>query len=310
MKIIFFGTSEFAVASLKRIMKSNHELLAVVTQPDRRSGRRLKVTPPPVKEALNGKDMPVHQSDNVSSVDMVKTLKSYKADLFVVVSFGQILKKNILNIPKKFCINLHASLLPKYRGAAPINYAVISGDTITGVTTMKMNAAMDGGDIIEQREVEIKDTDTSETLDKRLSEIGAELLVETIDLVEKGKVRFTRQDANDATYASKLRKEDGLIDWSLDARSIQNHVRGLLPWPCAYTHWKKRLIKIWASDIKDVDTKGVSGGTIMKADKEGIIVATCKESLVIKILQLEGGKRLTADAFLRGHKLAAGDRFN
>ena len=310
MKIIFFGTSKFAVPSLKKIIESGHELLAVVTQPDRKKGRKLALSPPTVKKALKEKSIMLHQPQDLSSPNMINKLREYNADLFVVVAFGQILKKEVLLLPKKFCVNLHASLLPKYRGAAPINYSIINGDKITGVTTIKMDEGTDSGDIISKTKIDILDTDTSETLSEKLSNLGADLLLETMGLIEKDKVKFTKQNEKDATFAYKLKRKDGLINWQLSAREIHNRVRGLTPWPSAYTHWEGKLLKIWKSDYREEALKNEKAGTIIEVGDDGIVVNTPKGYLVIKILQLEGGKELKADEFLRGHKLKIGNTFS
>lgn len=309
MKIIFFGTSDFAIPSLRKIMGSRHELLAVVTQPDRKKGRKLVVTPPPVKMALEGESIPVHQPKDTSSLDMIDILKRYNPDLFIVIAFGQILRKEVLEVPKLYCVNLHASLLPKYRGAAPINWAIINGDKKTGVTTIEMDEKMDAGSIILKEEVDILDTDTSESLSKSLSNVGAGLLMETIGLIEAKKVKFLKQREEDVTYAYKLKKEDGLIDWSMKAYDLHNRIRGLIPWPGAYTYREGRLIKIWKSAFNEAPIKDRQIGTVLRLGNDGIAVGTGKGELKIQVLQLEGGKRLNADEFLRGHKLKVGDRF-
>ncbi len=303
MRLIFFGTSRFAVSSLKRIMGSSDELLAVVTQPDRKKGRHLKITPSPVKLALKGSNIPIHQFEDISNSETIKILKKYNADLFIVVAFGQILKKVVLDIPKKYCVNLHASLLPKYRGAAPINWVIMNGETSTGVTTIKMNERMDEGEIILQEELEVSGDDTSETLAQKLSLSGSELLIKTIDSIRKNKASLKEQDHKLATYAAKLKKSDGLIDWSISAKDIHNRVRGLLPWPGAYTEWKGKSVKILESDYSEERVeKGKPGDIIDKSD-DGIVMATGNGKLIIKSLQLQGGKPLTSAAFLRGHKL-------
>ncbi|MEE8359985.1 MAG: methionyl-tRNA formyltransferase [Candidatus Omnitrophota bacterium] len=307
MKIIFFGTSDFAVPSLERIMGSDHELSSVVTQPDRKKGRHLVLTPPPVKESVGKSSIPLHQPLDASSPETVTLLKKYGADLFVVVEFGQILKKNLLEVPNGSCVNLHASLLPKYRGASPINWALVNGEKVTGVTTMKMVEKMDAGDVILQREADIKPLDTGETLKERLAVLGAELLMETIDLIASGKAAYKKQDEKEATYAPKLKKEDGLIDWSKDAREIENRVRGFSPWPSAYTHWNGNLVKIWKAESKATPQSKPDIGKILRLD-DGIVVGTGKGELSVKTLQLEGGKRLDAASFLNGHKLRIGDK--
>lgn len=308
MKLIFFGTSEFAVPSLLKIINSKHELMAVVTRPDRKKGRKLIVAPPPVKAALKNKSIPLHQPQAVSAQDMVKILKGYNADLFVVVSFGQILKKELLSVPKICCINLHASLLPKYRGAAPINWAVINGDVETGVTIIRMNEFMDRGDMILTKEIAILDSDNSESLTEKLSNAGSSLLLESIDSIASGKTKFIKQDEKKATSAPKLKKEDGLIDWHVGAFEIHNRVRGLVPWPGAFTHYKSKFLKIWESGFSQnkVDQKYI--GSVTAIGSDGIRIGTKKGELIVKLLQLEGGKKLGADEFLRGHKLKIGDR--
>ncbi|MBL7068770.1 MAG: methionyl-tRNA formyltransferase [Candidatus Omnitrophica bacterium] len=309
VKIIFFGTSKFAVPSLKKIMKSRHEVAAVVTQPDRKRGRKLVVASPPVKMEMKDKGIPIHQPQDVASQDALETLRRYNADLFLVVAFGQILKKDLLKIPKLYCVNLHASLLPKYRGASPINRAITNGDKKTGVTTIKMDEKMDRGDIMLRREVDILDEETSQSLSERLSNIGAGLLLETIELVDKNEIKFIKQDEKDASYAYKLKKEDGLIDWAVPAREIHNRVRGLAPWPGAYTHWKGKLLKIYKSAFDEDDSAEKDIGAVVGLGEDTLLVGTRKGRLIIKELQLEGGKRMSAGDFLRGHGIKTGNRF-
>lgn len=307
MKIIFFGTSKFAVPSLKTIIDSKHRILAVVTQPDRKRGRNLKLAPPPVKEALKGVEIPVLQPANASSADTMKEIAKYKPDLFVVVSFGQILKKELLRIPKHFAINLHSSLLPKYRGAGPVNWAVIKGEKTTGCTIIRMNEKMDKGDIMLKKETAIEDADTTISLSEKLSVSGAGLLLDAIDSIESGNAKFTKQDEKKATYAPKLTKEDGLIDWSMPTKDIHNRIRGLIPWPGAYTHWKKKLLKIWDSEVSVEKTAKEDAGRILKADDTSISIGTGKGALIVKTIQLEGKKRMSAADFLHGHHLKPGD---
>ena len=308
MRLIFFGTSDFAVPSLRKILQSRYNLAAVVTQPDRKKGRELILAPPPVKREIEGKAIPIHQPQDVSKSDTISILRGYNADIFVVVDFGQILKPEVLKIPRLYCVNLHASLLPKYRGAAPINWAIINGEVVTGLTAIKMNEKMDRGDIILRRECKILDDDTSQTLRERLSETGAVFLTETLELIEKGREGFTRQDERAATYAYKLKKSDGLIDWSMDGRDINNRVRGLIPWPGAYTRWKGKFLKIWKSGFNQNAHEEKEIGSVLRLEDNGIVVGTGKGELVIRSLQLGGGRRLNADEFLRGHKLKAGDK--
>ena len=218
MKIVFFGSSEFAVPSLARLVESPHKVLGVVTQPDRKKGRRLTISATPVKRTALAKGLNILQAANLEETGTFKKLKSFKADLFVVVSFGQILTRRILSIPKIYCINLHPSLLPKYRGAAPVNWSVINGERTTGLTVIKMNEKMDSGDIILQRNMAIDREDDSGTLNDKLSELGAVLLLDAVRFIEEDRITFKKQNGKKATLAPRLKKEDGIIDWEGDAR--------------------------------------------------------------------------------------------
>lgn len=310
MNIIFFGTSEFAIPSLKTLIASRHKVLALVTQPDRKKGRSLKLSPPPAKVIAQENNIPAYQPQDASSRESVEYLKKLGADLFVVISFGQILKKEVLSIPKYYSINLHGSLLPKYRGAAPTNWAVINGEKSSGVTIIKLNERMDEGDIIAKREVEIEPVDTNITLSEKLSDAGAALLAETLELIEAGKASFTKQSDSDATYAPKLKKEDGLINWSEPAVKIHDKVRGFLPWPGAYTYYDGKILKLLQTGLsnKTAETKA-SPGQVLYIGKEGIIVRTGSGDLVIEYLQLEGKKDMDAASFVRGHRLEKGYKF-
>ena len=309
MNVVFFGTSEFAIPSLREILKSRHKVLAVVTQPDRKRGRNLKLSPSPTKVLALTKNIPVYQSEDASGIASVEFLKKLNADLFVVVSFGQILKKEVLSIPKFYSINLHGSLLPKYRGAAPTNWAVINGDKSSGVTVISMNEKMDEGDILLKTEVEIDGEDTNITLNEKLSEVGASTLLTAIDLIGNSKnLNFTKQDEKKATYAPKLNKEDGLIDWNLDAVKIHNRVRGFLPWPGAYTTCNGKILKILKTELFSQSTlKDVKPGEVVDIIKDkGMIVHTGSGDLLINYVQLEGKKEMDADSFLRGHRISIG----
>ncbi len=313
MNIVFFGTSEFAIPSLKVLIASQHKVLALVTQPDRKRGRDLKLSPPPTKVVALGQNIPVYQPVNASGIESLEFLKKLNADLFVVISFGQILKKAALELPKLYSINLHGSLLPKYRGAAPTNWAVINGEKTSGVTIIKMNEKMDEGDIISKKEAAIGDEDTNITLTEKLSEDGAKLLLDTIKTIEKeGKnLKLTKQDGSSASYAPKLKKEDGLIDWSRPAGEIHNRVRGLLPWPGAYTYYDGKTLKILKTEIASsvVLKETVPGEVVDIVKDKGIVVRTGTENIAIEYLQLEGKKALDADSFVRGHKINPGYRF-
>jgi methionyl-tRNA formyltransferase len=312
MNIVFFGTSEFAIPSLRELLVSRHKVLAVVTQPDRKKGRELKLSPPPAKVLALSHGIPVCQPQNASSAETIMYLKGLAADFFVVVSFGQILKKELLAVPKIYAVNVHGSLLPKYRGAAPTNWAMLSGDASSGVTIMKMSERLDAGEIIAQKNVVIDDEDTNITLSEELSELGAKALVETLDAAADGKkIDLIPQDDSLATYAPKLKKEDGLIDWNESAAKIRNKVRALIPWPGAYTRYDGNILKILKTDIVDVACgPGVAPAEVVDIVKgRGIFVKAGTGVIAITHLQLEGKKILDADAFLRGHPIVKGYRF-
>ena len=307
MNIVFFGTSEFAMTPLGRLIDSKHKVLAVVTQPDRQRGRRLKVSPPPVKVLAMTRDIPVYQPPDVSGGDSAAYLRKLNADLFVVVAFGQILKKEILEIPKIYSVNIHSSLLPKYRGAAPTNRAIINGDRTSGVTVIKMNEKMDEGDIILKKEIAIDSDDTNITLSDRLATLGADALDETIELIESGRIKFIKQDGSAATFAPKLKKEDGLINWKEAAINIHNKVRGLLPWPGAYTHFKGKALKILKTEVLESGPdKGSSGEVVEIIKHKGIVVRAGEGRLLIKCVQIEAKRPFDTDAFLCGHKIEPG----
>jgi len=313
MKIVFFGTSDFAIPALKALLGSTHKVLAVVTQPDRKRGRSLKLSPPPTKVHALSENIPVYQPAEASGSESVEYLKKLGADIFVVISFGQILKKEVLSVPKLYAVNVHGSLLPKYRGAAPTNWAIINGEKTTGVTVIRMNERMDEGDIILKKEAAIEDDGTNITLSEKLSSVGAKALLEALDLIDKGKdLKFTPQDGSLATYAPKLKKEDGLIDWNEPAAKIHNRVRGLLPWPGAYTHYERKILKILKTEVLSdpVREKGVKPGEVLDVAKgKGILVRAGSGLIAIQHLQLEGKKILDADSFVRGHRIAKGYRF-
>jgi len=310
MNIAFFGTSEFAMTVLRRLIDSKHKVLAVVTQPDRQKGRRLKVSPPETKVLAMAHGIPVYQPDDASGKDSVAYLKKLNADLFVVVAFGQILKKETLDIPKFCCVNIHSSLLPKYRGAAPTNWAIMNDDTASGVTIIRMNEKMDEGDIILKKEVTIDKEDTNITLSEKLADIGADAIMEAVELIVSGKSKFTKQDDSVATYAPKLKKEDGLINWDESAAKIHNKIRALLPWPGAYTRFKGKTLKILKTEVlKAEDSKGTNGEVIDIVKHKGIVIKTGAGNLLIKYVQIEAKKPFDTDALLCGHKIPIGYRF-
>ncbi|MBN2453462.1 MAG: methionyl-tRNA formyltransferase [Candidatus Omnitrophica bacterium] len=308
MKIIFFGTAEFAIPSFRTLIESKHEVLALVTQPDRKRGRNLKVSPPPVKVIAETHGIPVYQPEDASSGESVMHLKSLGADLFVVIAFGQILRREALAAPRIAAINLHGSLLPRYRGAAPTNWAIINGDTETGVTVIRMNEKMDEGDIIMRKEIEIEPGDTNITISEKLSDIGAGLLIDSIELLESGRANFEKQDASLATPAPKLTKRDGFINWEESSIDIHNKVRGLLPWPGAYTCFNGKVLKLTDTELLSYPPRreAVPGEVLDIIKGKGIVVNAGLGAIAIRHLQLEGGKVLDADAFVRGHKIAPG----
>ncbi len=311
MRIVFFGSSSFAVDSLQSL-KSRHEIAAVFTQPDRHKGRHLHLAKTPVKIWTEYNKIDIFQPQNVSDEEIVEILKKFQADIFVVVSFGQKLSHQVLDIPRLYCVNVHASLLPRYRGAAPINYAIVNGDTDTGVTIMKMNEFMDAGDIILSKSIEIRD-DNSIVLTEKLGKLGASALLEALDLIEKEKAEFIEQDQAQVTKAVKLKKADGCIDWKGSAEGVHNKVRGLLPWPCAYTYYKGKFLKVLKSKVEECPQetdKIVHPGEVISICKQNGIVISCGlGALRIKIVQPEGKRAMDAHAFVLGHHVKQGDIF-
>ncbi len=313
MRLIFWGTSRFAIPGLIKIYNSTHQIETVVTQPDRRSGRGLKYGYNPVKEEAHRLGLKIEQPEDIlSDKRTFELLRSIKADLFVVISYGKILSRNVLAIPKLYSINLHGSLLPKYRGAAPINWAIINGEDKTGVTVLKMTEKVDAGDILSSREVDIGINDTAGNLEDALSNAGAGLLLDTINLIEQGEVVFSPQNETESSYAPKLKKSDGLIDWRMSAYRIHNMVRGMMPRPGAFTYMEedgiKRLLKVWQTSIV-LNSEGTSGfepGRITKVSKDGITVQTGNGKLLLKELQIEGGRRVSAYQFAIGRKIDSG----
>lgn len=305
MRIIFFGTPEFAIPSLNALLLSGEEIVAVVTQPDKKKGRGHIFTPPPVKEFAINKGIEVFQPTNIREDTFISKIFDLRPDLIVVAAYGKILPPDILKIPVYGCINVHASLLPKYRGAAPIQWAIINGEKKTGITIMMMDEGMDTGDILLQEEVEISEDDNAETLSKKLSELGASLLIKAIKKIEEGSIERLPQ-VGTPSYAPPLKKEDGLIDWSKPASEIFNFVRGMYPWPCAYCYLNKERIKI--IKVKVIEGMGTPG-RIERVDRD-FIVGTGRGLISIIELQPEGKRIMAAKDFLRGRRLKEGTFFN
>ncbi len=311
LRIIFMGTADLACASLRALCREpSFQVIAVVSQPDKPKGRDMKLQPTPVKELALAEGLPVLQPRRARDEEFIAQLRALQPDLIVVAAYGQILPQSLLDIPRLGCLNVHTSLLPKYRGAAPIQWAILDGDAETGVTIMKMDAGLDTGPMLSTVKTAITPEDNAQTLHDRLAALGGELLVKTIPDYAEGKILPVPQPAEGASYARKISKEDGQIDWAQPARVLWNRVRGFTPWPGAFTHLnedgKPRLLKTWLAQVEP-DLAGAPG-EILRADKQGIVVGCGQLSLRILQLQREGGRRLSAQEFLAGHPLAVGSR--
>ncbi len=301
------GTPRFAVPSLEAVADAGEEFIGVVTQPDRPKGRGEEIASSPVKDWAVAKGIPVYQPIKVRDPEFIKQLRDLSPDLIVVVAFGQILPKALLEIPRSGSVNVHASLLPKYRGAAPINWAIIRGERETGVTTMRMDEGMDTGPILLQERVPIESNDTAESLAERLQVIGARLLVRTIAELKAGRLKSKPQDSSQATMAPLLKKEDGLIRWDQSAEAIVNRVRGLIPWPGAYTFYGPQRWRLWkVSALDPPPLRRATPGEILEVQKDGVLVATADRTIRIEELQPENKRRMKAQEYLAGHDLKAG----
>lgn len=311
MKTVFMGTPDFAVPALESLIAGGHEIAAVVTQPDKPRGRGKAMAMPPVKEKALEYGIPVYQPERIRKDDaFFETLCGINPDVIVVIAFGQILPARILNLPRYGCINIHASLLPKYRGAAPIQWAVINGDRETGVTTMLMDEGLDTGDMLDKTVITLNPDETGGSLFDRLSQAGGALILETLKKVEDGTVTRTRQCEAEASHVTMLDKSMGNLDWSRDAVSLERLIRGLNPWPSAYTSYEGKTLKIWSAEVWEenrVPDDAHGAGCIVSVEKDGFSVQTGKGLLRIRELQLEGKKRMDASAFLRGYPVKAGD---
>ncbi len=304
------GTAELACASLETLTRQpDIAVMAVVTQPDRPKGRDLKLTPSPVKEVALSAKFPVLQPERARNETFIQELRSLQPDLIVVAAYGQILPQSILDLPRFGCLNVHTSLLPKYRGAAPIQWAILEGELETGVTIMKMDAGLDTGDILTQQQTPINSEDNSQILHDRLAQLGAELLIQTIRDYVAAKISPRPQPAQGATHARKITKEDGRLEWTKPAHTLWNRIRAFTPWPGAFTYLpgqpRPHLLKIWQAEVAD---QSGQPGQILNADKTGIVVACGEKALRILNLQREGGRRMTAQEFLAGHPLKPGDK--
>ena len=303
MNIIFMGTPEFAVPSLKALIDSKYNVVGVVCQPDRPSGRGRKLTSPPVKILAEAYSIPVLQPEKIRTDEFFEEIKSLKPDLICVTAYGKIIPPNILEHPKYGCVNVHASLLPKYRGAAPINWAIINGEKTTGITTMLMDEGMDTGDILLKKEIEIGEDDTSIELSERLSQVGAKLLIETIEKGQNDEIVPIKQNDSEATSAPIIKKDVGRIDWNKSAGEIRNLIRGTQPWPGAFTSYNGKNLKIFKASVTSL--KG-NPGKVLVSDGGKLVIGSGQNSLDIIELQIEGGKRLKITDFLRGNNLETG----
>jgi methionyl-tRNA formyltransferase len=320
------GTPDFAVPCLEALVKSGEEILGVITQPDRPKGRGKQLTPSPVKVKATEYGIPVYQPECIRTPEFVSLLKGIQPELIVVVAFGQLLSPEILNLPPYGCVNVHASLLPHYRGAAPIHRAVLNGEKTTGVTTMFMDQGLDTGDMILGQPITITPEDTVGTIHDKLAEVGAQLLLKTIEGIKLGQAPRTPQDNSKATYAEMLRREHELIDWGRGAEQLWNQIRGMNPWPGAYTLWEEKVLKVWKAEVwtagvcapevcaPEVCAPGREasevnvGGVLKVIPGKGLVVQTGQGQLLLQEIQLQGSRRLRVEEFIRGHNISVGTR--
>lgn len=306
MRIVFLGTPEFAVPSLLALADNGHEIAAVFTQPDRPKGRGNQIAESPIKKSATELGIPVHQPERVRRPEVIETLRSLRAETMVVVGYGQIIPQAIIDLPRYGILNVHASLLPKYRGAAPIQWSVANGDRQTGVTIMQIDAGLDTGDMLLKGVLAIQPTETAPQLSQRLASLGADLLLKAIRGIEVGTVVREKQDDAAATYARILKKEDGLIDWSKNATQIYNRLRGFTPWPGAYSTFRGQQISVVAA--RPLEGGNLKHGSLYSDGKRLLVACGENTSLQIDELQLAGKKRMEAAAFLNGYKLEANER--
>lgn len=305
MRVVFLGTPEFAVPSLSALVSAGHEIAAVFTQPDRPKGRGNQLAESPAKRAASMLGLPVHQPERIRRPECVELLRNAAADLMVVVGYGQIIPQSIIDLPKYGILNVHASLLPKYRGAAPIQWAIANGETETGVTIMQIDAGLDTGDMLLKARTSIGPEETAPELSERLAPLGAKLLIEAIEQIAHGSLRREKQNDADATYAPSLKKEDGLIDWSLAARQIYNRMRGFTPWPGAYTIFRAQQLLVL--DARPAEGLPLSPGAIREENRH--LLAACGQNSALELLELQlaGKKPMSAQAFLNGYKVGDGE---
>lgn len=312
MKIIFMGTPDFSVGTLEALVEAGHEVVLAVSQPDKPKGRGKEMQFTPVKECALKYNIPVYQPRRVREAECIEELRKYNADIMVVVAFGQILPKEILEMAPYGCVNVHASLLPKYRGSAPIQWAIINGEEVTGVTTMQMDEGLDTGDMLLKTEIPIEEKETGGSLFDKLAAAGAKLCVETLEALQNKTVTPIPQGETTTAYAKMLDKQLGNIDWTKRAVEIERLIRGLTPWPSAYTDWNGKVMKIWDAEVdfekvETVEIVEARPGTIVKVEKDAFYVQTGDGLLKVLELQIPGKKRMDAGAFLRGYQVKAGE---
>ena len=303
MRIIFFGSDDFAAVHLENLLACGHDVLCCVTGPDKPQGRGMKLSASPIKQIALERQIPCLQPLSLKDRGIIDSLKSYKADIFVVVAYGRLLTQEVLDIPKMLCMNVHGSLLPKYRGAAPVNWAILNGEKETAVTIQKMALSLDSGDIIAQEIMSIDDEENADQLRKRMAQTGAKLLVKVLDKRPLGQFSLFPQDETLVTWAPKLTKEMGRIDWKSPAQSIINQVRGLQPWPGAYTFYNGKMLKIIRMKISTEDTAKFSPGQVINVSKDGFHVACLTQAVLVKEVQPEAGKVMPAASFAAGYKI-------
>ena len=302
MRVQFMGTPDIATGCLQKLIDEKYDIIGVVTQPDKPQNRGKKLGMPPVKELALKYDIPVYQPIKARDEEFVATLKELNPDIIVVVAFGQILPKSILDIPKFGCINVHVSLLPKYRGAAPINWVIINGEEKTGVTTMYMDEGLDTGDMILTEEFDLDDEITAGELHDKMKDRGADVLIETLKQIEKGTAHRIPQNHEEFTYAPMMNKALGEINWSKSAREIHNLVRGVNPWPSAYTTYEGSTMKVWKTEVLN-ETSDKEPGTILKVDKDGIRISTKDNVVLVKEIQMPGKKRVLVSEYIKGNNI-------
>jgi len=306
MKIIFFGSDDFAALHLEHLLNAGHDILCCVTGPDKPQGRGMKIAVSPIKQIALDRQIPYLQPVSLKDGIVVDALKSYGADIFVVVAYGRLLTQDILDIPKMLCMNVHGSLLPHYRGAAPVNWAILNGDKETGVTIQKMALALDAGDIIAQEKMSIDDEENAAQLRKRMALVGAKLLVEVLDKYPAGQFPLRPQDEKQISYASKMTKEMGKIDWENPAQTVIDQVRGLQPWPGAYTFYNGKMLKITQVQLSTENTGAFKSGQVTQVIKNGFEIACADKCILIKEVQPEAGKVMPASSFVAGYKVVTG----